>query len=256
MTISMELSVLAPALAAGLLVLATHVPLGQEVLKRGIVFIDLALAQVAVLGVIVAEVLGFEAQGLAVQGIALAAALGGAALLATTERRLRAQQEALIGALFVLAASLSLLLLHNHPHGAEHLKNVLEGQILWVSPTALLPVAFVYTLVLALWFGKRTPFGRGGFYFLFALVVTASVQLVGVYLVFASLILPALAVSHLPERRRLPWAWAMGAVAYGAGLLLSLVTDWPATPVIVCLLALIGVAVRALSHRVRRGATL
>jgi zinc/manganese transport system permease protein len=248
----MELEVLAPALAAGLLVLATHVPLGQEVLKRGIVFIDLALAQVAVLGVIVAEVLGFEARGLAVQGIALVAALGGAALLAFTERSLREQQEALIGVLFVLAASLALLLLHNHPHGAEHLKDVLEGQILWVSPASLLPVAAMYTLVLALWFGWRRQLGRGGFYFVFALAVTASVQLVGVYLVFASLIIPALAVSRLPERQRLTAAWLLGALAYGGGLLVSLASDWPAAPVIVCLLALIGVGARLLPAVLRR----
>jgi zinc/manganese transport system permease protein len=247
-----ELEVLAPALAAGLLVLATHVPLGQEVLKRGIVFIDLALAQVAVLGVIVAEVLGFEAQGLAVQGMALVAALGGAALLAVTERRWRAQQEALIGALFVLAASLALLLLHKHPHGAEHLKNVLEGQILWVAPAALVPVALVYALVLALWFGGRQRLGRGGFYFVFALAVTASVQLVGVYLVFASLIIPALAVSGLPERCRLVVAWLLGALAYAGGLLLSFASDWPAAPVIVCLLALIGVGTRLMPVALRR----
>lgn len=249
---SMEFDVLGPAFMAGLLVLATHVPLGQEVLKRGIVFIDLALAQVAVLGVILAEVLGFEAQGLAVQGIALMAALAGAALLAITERYFREQQEALIGVIFVLAASLALLLLHNHPHGAEHLKNVLEGQILWVSPGALVPVALIYTLVLALWFGLRARLGRGGFYFLFALAVTASVQLVGVYLVFASLIIPALAVARWPERRRLPAAWALGVVAYLAGLLLSLYSDWPAAPVIVCLLALAGLLARGWSVRVRR----
>ena len=81
MNLALELNVLLPALLAGLLVLATHVPLGQEVLKRGIVFIDLAIAQVAVLGVIAAEVLGFEAHGWAVQAIAAAAALAGAALL-------------------------------------------------------------------------------------------------------------------------------------------------------------------------------
>ncbi|MEK7759208.1 MAG: metal ABC transporter permease, partial [Pseudomonadota bacterium] len=191
MNLALELNVLLPALLAGLLVLATHVPLGQEVLKRGIVFIDLAIAQVAVLGVIAAEVLGFEAHGWAVQAIAAAAALAGAALLSYAERRFAAQQEALIGALFVLAASLALLLLHGHPHGAEHLKDVLEGQILWTEIRTLLQVALLYAAVLALWFGARQRFGRAGFYFLFALTVTASVQLVGVYLVFARLIIPA-----------------------------------------------------------------
>ena len=246
MNMVLELNVLLPALLAGLLVLATHVPLGQEVLKRGIVFIDLAIAQVAVLGVIAAEVLGFEAHGWAVQVIAASAALTGAALLSYAERRFAAQQEALIGALFVLAASAALLLLHGHPHGAEHLKNVLEGQILWTDIKTLLPVALLYAAVLALWFGARQRFGRAGFYFLFALTVTASVQLVGVYLVFASLIIPALAAP------RLPYAYALGALAYAAGLALSLGADLPAAPVIVCLLAVLGAAVWRFAPSVRR----
>jgi zinc/manganese transport system permease protein len=131
-------------------------------------------------------------------------------------------------------------LLSGNPHGAEHFKELLEGQILWVAPTSLLPVAVLYLIVLGLWFGVRARLGATGFYASFALTVTASVQLVGVYLVFASLIIPALAVSRLPARRRLPLAWTIGALAYGGGLLLSLVADLPAAPVIVCLLALVG----------------
>jgi len=246
MNLVLELNVLLPALLAGLLVLATHVPLGQEVLKRGIVFIDLAIAQIAVLGVIGAEVLGFEAHGWAVQAIAAGAALAGATLLSYTERRFAAQQEALIGVLFVLAASLALLLLHGHAHGAEHLKDVLEGQILWTEFRTLLPVLLLYAFVLALWFGARRHFGRAGFYFLFALTVTASVQLVGVYLVFASLIIPALAAA------RLPFAYALGAIAYAAGLAVSLAADLPAAPVIVCLLALFGAMVWWFAPSVRR----
>ena len=245
MNLALELNVLLPALLAGLLVLATHVPLGQEVLKRGIVFIDLAIAQVAVLGVIAAEVFGFEAHGWAVQAIAAAAALAGAALLTYAERRFAAQEEALIGVLFVLAASLALLLLHSHPHGAEHLKDVLEGQILWTEFKSLVPVALLYAVVLALWFGARQRFGRAGFYFLFALTVTASVQLIGVYLVFASLIIPALAA------QRLPFAYALGTLAYALGLALSLVVDLPAAPVIVCTLAFLGTAVWRFAPSVR-----
>ena len=235
MTAAIEWQVLWPALLAGLVVLATHVPLGQEVLKRGIVFIDLALAQVAVLGVIAAELLGFEAQGFAVQAIAVGAALAGAALLAWSERRFAAQQEALIGSLFVVAASAALLLLHRDPHGAEHLRDVLEGQILWAEPGAVLVAAVASVAVLVLWFGVARSRARL-FYPLFALSVTLAVQLVGVYLVFASLILPALAVSRLGGRR-LAGGYALGVLAYAAGLLLSLATDLPAAPTIVCLLA-------------------
>jgi len=237
MTATIEWQVLWPALLAGVVVLATHVPLGQEVLKRGIVFIDLALAQVAVLGVIAAEVLGFAAHGFAVQAIAVGAALAGAALLAWSERRFAAQQEALIGSLFVVAASAALLLLHRDPHGAEHLRDVLEGQILWAEPGAVLVAAVASVTVLVLWFGVARARARL-FYPLFALSVTLAVQLVGVYLVFASLILPALAVSRLGGRR-LAAGYVLGALAYAAGLLLSLATDLPAAPTIVCLLAVL-----------------
>ena len=237
MTAAIEWQVLWPALLAGLVVLATHVPLGQEVLKRGIVFIDLALAQVAVLGVIAAEVLGFAAHGLAVQAIAVGAALAGAALLAWSERRFAAQQEALIGSLFVVAASAALLLLHHDPHGAEHLRDVLEGQILWAEPGAVVVAAVASVTVLVLWFGVARARARL-FYPLFALSVTLAVQLVGVYLVFASLILPALAVSRL-RGRWLAAGYALGVLAYAAGLLLSLATDLPAAPTIVCLLAVL-----------------
>src|SRR5439155_6014922 len=99
-----DLSILLPALVAGLLVTATHVPLGTQVLARGIVFIDLAIAQIAGCGVLLADHLGFEPEGIAVQIAALAAALSGALLLTWTERRWPEVQEAVIGVVFVLAA--------------------------------------------------------------------------------------------------------------------------------------------------------
>src|SRR4051812_38343652 len=140
---AIDVSILGPALLAGLLVLASHVPLGMQVLDRGIVFIDLAIAQIAGLGVIAADALGLPEHGLAVQGAALVAALLGAGLLTFTERRAPAQQEALIGVLFVLAASVGLLLLASNPHGGEHLKDLLVGQILWVGIPQLLALAAV-----------------------------------------------------------------------------------------------------------------
>src|SRR5210317_1100177 len=108
---SLNWSILGPAIVAGLLVLSTHVPLGQEVLKRGIIFIDLAIAQVAGLGVLAAGVLGWEGNSWAVQLSAVAAALIAAAGLNWTEKRWPNSQEALIGILFVLAATGSILLL-------------------------------------------------------------------------------------------------------------------------------------------------
>ena len=125
---NIEIGILIPALLAGLLVLATHVPLGQQVLNRGIVFIDLAIAQVAGLGVTAADALGFEPQGWRVQAAAVLAALLGALVLTWTEKKWPEVQEALIGVLFVVAACVELLILANNPHGGEHLKDLLVGQ--------------------------------------------------------------------------------------------------------------------------------
>ncbi|MEQ1600338.1 MAG: metal ABC transporter permease [Methylophilaceae bacterium] len=238
---AISLNILAPAFVAGLLVLATHVPLGQQVLQRGIVFIDLAVAQIAALGVIVADLIGWEAQGWAVQVAALLAALSGALLLTWTEKRWPEVQEALIGAIFVLAASAGILLLANNPHGGEHLKDLLAGQILWVSFNQLLPVAILTTLILLIWFRFKAQLGHASFYLLFALAVTASVQLLGVYLVFSSLIMPALAVRNWPPPLRLKAAYVIGALAYASGLLLSSIFDLPSGAVIVWNLAVLGI---------------
>lgn len=247
---SFDLALLLAPLAAGLLVLATHVPLGIEVLRRGIIFIDLAIAQVAGLGVIAAMMLDWDSP-LAVQAAAAGAAVAGACLLNWTERRWPQVQEALIGLLFVTAAAAGILLLANNPHGGEHLQDLLAGQILWVGWPRLLPVAALYTLILVLWFAWRERLGRIGFYLLFALTVTASVQLVGVLLVFASLIAPAVGASGL-ARRRLPAAYAIGAIAYGAGLLLSAILDLPAGAAVVC--TLVGLSFATLAATARRTA--
>ncbi len=236
---AVDWSIVGPALIAGLLVLSTHVPLGLQVLRKGIVFIDLAIAQIAGLGVITADALGWEPQGWAVQGAAVLAALCGAALLTWTEKRWPDIQEALIGTLFVVASCVGILLLAGNPHGGEHLKDLLVGQILWVTPSQLWAMAALSALVLALWFGLQARLGRAGFYVLFALAVTASVQLVGVYLVFSSLIMPALAVRHAPPRWQLPLAWGAGALAYGLGLSVSAVLDLPSGAVVVLAMALV-----------------
>jgi len=228
-----ELSILFPAFLAGMLVVATHVPLGQQVLNRGIVFIDLAIAQVAGLGVTAADTIGFGSEGWRVQAAAGIAALLGALLLTWTERKWPEVQEALIGVLFILSASVELLFLANNPRGGEHLKDLLVGQILWVTPASLWPTAVLYAGVLAAWFLYRQRLGQIGFYVLFALVVTQSVQLVGIYLVFSSLIVPALAAKLYPERMRLGVGYAVGIVGYVSGLIASSVFDLPTGAVIV-----------------------
>src|SRR3954454_14776311 len=239
-----EISILLPAFVAGLIVLATHVPLGQQVLRRGIVFIDLAIAQVAGLGVTIAGAAGSDPKGWTVQLAACAAALIGALVLTWTEKTWPQVQEALIGVLFVAAASVELLLLANNPHGGEHLKDLLVGQILWVSIGSLWPIALFYAVALALWFGLRDRLGQVGFYVLFALVVTQSVQLVGVYLVFASLIVPALAARRFAPRFRLWVGYTVGIAGYVLGLVVSSLMDLPTgAAIVVTLIAAFVVAV-------------
>jgi zinc/manganese transport system permease protein len=239
---SIDLAIIAPAFLAGLLVLITHVPLGAQVLRRGIVFIDLAIAQIAALGVITAGMADLD-QNWIVQVAAGASAVLGAFLLTWTEKRWPDVQEAQIGVLFVLAATGSLLLLAHNPHGGEHLRDLLAGQILWVRydqliapaiATAVIGIAIVYF---------KSRLGRLAFYLLFALAVTISVQLVGVYLVFASLIIPGLAVRNYPDSRRLLIAYAVGIAGYAFGLAISMVYDLPSGALIVWCLAALAIAV-------------
>ena len=240
--------ILLPALAAGLLVTATHVPLGMQVLARGIVFIDLAVAQIAGLGVILADVLGWEPHGAAVQVAAFSAALAGALLLTWTERRWPEVQEAVIGVVFVLGSSAAILLLASNPQGGEHLKELLSGQILWVGWGRIGIDAVFYAVLFALWFWLRERLGRIGFYLLFACVVTISVQLVGLYLVFATLVVPALA-TYYSRQRRMVKAIGVGTVGYLAGLAASALTDLPSGAMIVCAMAATGVLLALLTGK-------
>jgi len=235
---AIDLSILGPAFIAGLLVLATHVPLGRQVLARGIIFIDLAVAQIAGVGVIAAHTLGMAAEGSAVQLAAFGAAITGAGLLYLCERRWPHIQEALIGSVFVLAASAAVLLLAQDPRGGEHLKELLVGQVLWVEWGRLWPAALLSGLVLAAWYGLGARRSLLAFYGLFAVAVTASVQLVGVYLVFASLIIPALGSRARNGRAGLALAYGIGIAGYGLGLAASALLDLPAGPAIVWALAL------------------
>jgi len=241
---ALDFGIILPAFLAGMLVLVTHVPLGAQVLRRGIVFIDLAIAQIAALGVIVAGLADLD-QAWAVQLAAGAAAVLGAILLTWTERRWPEVQEAQIGVVFVLAATGSLLLLAHHPHGGEHLRDLLAGQILWVRYDQLVLPALVTVAIAFVIFRFRGEPGRFAFYLLFALAVTISVQLVGVYLVFASLIVPGLAVRNHAPARRLPLAYAVGVAGYASGLALSMVYDLPSGALIVWCLTLLAIIVYA-----------
>ena len=229
---TIELNILLPAFIAGLLVLATHIPFGMKVLARGVIFADLAVAQIAGLGMILAGLLDLTEQPLIVQLIAAASALCGAALLAWIEKRLPEVKEACIGLTFVLAASGGILLMSHDVHSGEHLKDLLVGQILWVSTNQLIAAALLTAVLLSLWQWSKLKTHTLGFYTLFALAVTASVQLVGVYLVFASLIVPALATYRIKQMRMVV-AFVIGIAGYAIGLLLSAWFDLPSGATVV-----------------------
>jgi zinc/manganese transport system permease protein len=240
-----DFMIVLPAFLAGLVVLATHIPLGAQVLRRGIVFIDLAIAQIAALGVIIAGAAELDPHSATVQLAAGGAAVLGAVLLTWTEKRWPEVQEAQIGVMFILAATAGLLLVARDPHGGEHLQDLLAGQILWASYDQLVVPAILGAVILALLFGLRGRLGRLGFYLIFALAVTASVQLVGVYLVFTSLIVPSLAVRNYREGLRLPVAYLVGAAGYAAGLVMSVIFDLPSGALIVWCVTVLAIAVYA-----------
>ncbi len=238
-----DLSLLLVPMIVGILVTVTHVPLGQVVLARGIIFMDIAIAQFAGFGVIVADALGYEPHGWGVQFSAAGAALLGSLVLNWSERHWPDVQEALIGVGFVLASTAGILVLSNNPHGAEHLKDLLVGQIIWVLPREAFGHGVLYAILLIAWFGFRRRLGRPGFYVIFALAVTASVQLVGVFLVFTTLILPALATRRLPDGPKRLWiSYALGFASYAAGLGLSAAYDLSTGAIITVAFIALGTA--------------
>ncbi len=238
----LQAEILWPAMAAGFLVIATHVPLGREVLQRGIIFLDLAIAQTAAFGVVLANTLWIgehdDHQHLSTTGIAITAATAGSLILYAMRRLEVRLQESMIGILFVLMATGIILLLSSDPHGGEKLKEILVGQILWLQINDLLQLFVVYLLTLAIWFLGHDKLGEWLFYPLFAITITLSTQVVGVYLVFASLIIPS--VATLRQKNSLPKAYGIGISGYLVGLILSALLDLPAGASIVWSLVMVA----------------
>lgn len=231
MLTSEMLEIILPALTAGLMVAITHAPLGLEVLKRGIIFIDLAIAQIAGLGLVVAGFYLHEPSWYVIQLFAISFALIGGLFFRIVEKKIPELQEAIIGSTFVLSASLSMLLLANHPHGGEEIQRLLSGQILFVNWSDVLSHLPIYILILSMWFGFSKVRNGIGFYALFALAITSSVQLAGIYVVFASLILPAIAVYRY--KNKLSFAWSCGILSIFTGIFFSVLWDLPAGNIIV-----------------------
>ena len=241
------IDIIMPAFIAGMLVLLSHIPLGRQVLSRGIIFIDLAVAQAAATGLILAHRFSHIEQTALLQAIAVSTALAFAVLLHQLERLGQRIQEALIGGTFVVLACVGILVMANDPHGNEHLNNSLAGQILWVDTTQLIALAVSAAIALAAMRFFRHPLLA--FYLPFAIAITASVQAIGVYLVFASLIFPALAAFAASRPRAL--AAAVGIAGYFGGLAASVYGDLPSGPAIVVSLALAATVAAFVRHAQR-----
>ncbi|MQA66211.1 MAG: metal ABC transporter permease [Alphaproteobacteria bacterium] len=243
--------IVAPALVAGLLVAFAHAPLGIEVLRRGIVFIDLAIAQIVGFVIVALALIGYEGSWIGVQAASAAAAVVAALFFRWVERVLPDEQEAVIGCCYVLAASAALLALDKHPHGGDEMTRLLSGQILLASWADIAMAAPVLAGVGVVWLAAPRLRQGAAFFILFALAVTAAVRLVGVYVVFSSLILPALAVNTL-DGPRLGMAWTSAGAAVAGGILVSGLLDLPAGPVLVVAFAVSALAFRLALSRRRR----
>ncbi len=244
---------------------AALVYFGLHVVGRGIIFVDLALAQIAALGIATAVLLGADPEhGALPYTLAILFTLAGAALFSLTRfRHPRVPQEAIIGIIYIAAAAAATMVLSRTAAGDEEIKNLLVGNILLVSRAEVLRTAALFIAVGALHYWLRRKFyllsfdldeaERQGmsvrlwdfiFYATFGLVVTSFVRIAGVYLVFSYLIVPAVCGALLSSRTgmRLLIGWCVALVAGVAGLLLS--TQWermdlPTGPTIVCTFAVL-----------------
>jgi zinc/manganese transport system permease protein len=233
-----------------------HAYLGIHVIAREVVFVDIALAQIAALGATVAFLAGLPLESRLSYASALAATLVGATVLALTRsRQRRVSQEAVIGVVYAVSASAAVLVVDRAPHGAEHLRSMLVGNILTVTGADVLAVALLYGAIGALhWWARHrfllistdpdAAFRLGWrvwawdllFYGSFGVVVTSSVRVAGVLLVFSYLIVPALAglAAGGSVSTRLLIGWAFGAVASVLGLAASAALDLPTGAAVAC----------------------
>jgi zinc/manganese transport system permease protein len=232
-----------PFLVAACLV-GIHAWFGIQVLARKVIFVDLALAQIAALGATVAFMLGHPAQNLATYGYSLAFTLLAAVLLAFTRAwGTRVPQEALIGVIYVVAAAAALLLIDRAPQGAEHLKQILTGNILTSGLSDVVAIAPLYAAIGLLHrLLRRRMTGAGSlvwefiFYASFGVVVTSSVAIAGVLLVFSFLIIPAAIGVMFADSaaRQLAIGWGAGVATSAAGLAASFAFDLPTGAAMVC----------------------
>jgi len=247
--------ILLPAFVMTALMVVTHTYLGLHVLSRGIIFVDLALAQIAALGASVAFLLGYEAHGTAAQGFAFGATLIAAAAFTGLHKIPgKTAREVTIGCVYVVATALSLVILSRTAQGMEELKSLFNGNILWVRWEEIIFVALAYGILIvlhgvfrqrfyALSFESNADSGSSLlweflFFASFAVVITLAVNIAGILLVFAFLIIPGFSASILVNSfgMRLVLGWALGLIGSAIGLWISFIADLPTGATVVSLL--------------------
>ena len=254
----MELSIwdiMAPAFFECLILVGIHSYLGLHVLRRKVIFVDLALAQIAALGTTVGFLFGIMPDAIGAYWFSLMFTFIGAGVFSISRiRHEKIPQEAVIGLTYAIAASVAILVIDKAPHGAEHIKEILTGSILWVKWETIRNAAIIYSFVGIFHFiyrkqfilisenpdeaykkGMNVRFWDFLFYVSFGVVITHSVGTAGVLLVFVFLVVPAITSMLITDVlwKQLIIGWTMGIVVSVLGLYLSYVADLPSGPTVV-----------------------
>ena len=271
----MDLSLFLPPLVACLVIVAIHSYLGLHVIAREVIFVDLSLAQMAALGSAVAILAGSQPDSTTALAWALGFTTLGAAVFALTRNDERGvvPQEAIIGIVYVVASAAAILVADRTPRGGEAIKDILVGSLLWVDWPTIARLAGIYAIVgifhwalrrrfLTISFEPETALARGWsirwwdflFYLSFGIVITFSVPIAGVLLVFSFLVVPAAVAFQFTRRQRTLAAisWIAGTLASAGGLWLSFRYDLPTGPVIVCMFGVVLLAAYGLRRALGR----
>ncbi len=256
-----------PAIAC-LVLTGIHAYLGLHVVERGVIFVDLSLAQIASLGTTIALLAGFDMHSHTAYFVSLGFTLVGAAIFAAVRsKRSKIPQEAFIGIVYAVSAAAAILIMDRLPEGAEHIKYILVGNLLAVTPREVLTMIGLYSLIGILHWVWRRPFLAISthhddpevtgywvlgwdflFYASFGFVVTSSVSIAGVLLVFSYLIVPSVTAMLFSSRvgPRLAIGWTMGAVVSILGMIASYKIDAPTGATVVCIFGIVLIVVAGL----------
>lgn len=268
------LSFLAAPIAASLIIAGIHAYLGLHVVERGVIFVDLSLAQIASLGAAIGMVMGADPHAPAIYWMSLCFTLIGALVFAMVKGQdAGIPQEAIIGITYAVASAAVILVMSQSTGGSEHLRGMLVGNILSVQWSDVWTTGAIYVVIGAFHYVFRKRFleisldsqaaaARGVpvrlwdflFYASFGLVVTQSVSIAGVLLVFCYLIVPSVGAMLFARRigPRLAIGWVMGVVVSMLGMYLSVLFDLPTGAAIVCTFGVVLIVMAALRPLVAR----